>query len=207
MGTLITFSKWPCNSNSYNGTWEPQVPIFSAKYIFAFKKKKNTGTTKNCQSQANSANNIFHFTSCSGTSMALFRKLLMCNSISNLFMRTVKRAHRWGSLSHREAKGVSCPRSQPSTLSDEPRSISKSCLLGTDLLSLDFPIYQLTVRIWDCALKWLKMGTGWMHVFDQIFMWISGGGEGRRDGIQKKTGFPNFRVVKNCLGASLLAQW
>ena len=46
MGTLITFSKWPCNSNSYNGTWEPQVPIFSAKYIFAFKKKKTQAQQK-----------------------------------------------------------------------------------------------------------------------------------------------------------------
>ena len=83
MGTLITFSKWPCNSNSYDGTREPQVPKFSAKYIFALKKKKKTGTTKNCQSQANSVDNIFHFTSCSGTSTALFLKLLMCNSVSN----------------------------------------------------------------------------------------------------------------------------
>ena len=126
--------------------------IFCQVY-FCFKKKKKTGTTKNCQSQANSVDNIFHFTSCSGTSTALFLKLLMCNSVSNLFVRAVSRAHRWGSLSHREAKGVSCPRSQPSTLSDEPRSISKSCLLGTDLPSLDFPIYQLTLHIWDCALK------------------------------------------------------
>lgn len=127
--------------------------IFCQVYFCFKKKKKKTGTTKNCQSQANSVDNIFHFTSCSGTSTALFLKLLMCNSVSNLFVRAVSRAHRWGSLSHREAKGVSCPRSQPSTLSDEPRSISKSCLLGTDLPSLDFPIYQLTLHIWDCALK------------------------------------------------------
>lgn len=52
-----------------------------------------------------------------------------------------------------ETKGVSHPRSQPSTLSDEPKSISKSYLLGTDLLSLDFPIHQLTLHIRNCALK------------------------------------------------------
>lgn len=103
MGIWITFSKWLCKSNIYNGSRKPQVPEFSSKWIFLC---FSTGTMENFPSQANSVDSIFRFNPFSGTSTSLFLKLLMCNGVSDLFVRTGNQAHQCGSLSHREAKGV-----------------------------------------------------------------------------------------------------
>lgn len=97
MGTLITFSKWPCNSNSYNGTREPQVPIFSAKYIFALKKK-----TKQAQQKTVKAKQI--------QSITFFISLLAMGPpwpyFSNFWCATVSVSCSWGQWAGLTGGGV-----------------------------------------------------------------------------------------------------
>ena len=93
-------------------TMDHESPKFQSFLPNTFFLCFSTGTTENFQSQANSVNSIFHFNPFSGTSTSLFLKLLMCNSVSDLFVRTGNQAHQCGSLSHREAKGVAQGHSQ-----------------------------------------------------------------------------------------------